>query len=240
MKHIIKQVSPTDFEAWKKNKKNRKQDLERIKNLTLEGLNERRDNLKSKKQVYKNLRISLLEEQGFICCYCQNKISLDLNNVEIEHLIPRSVDGTLAFEYDNLLASCKGGRKNEDEEVTEGHCNYWKGNKTLIITPLQDDCENYYSYIEIYDTDDLQIKVIGLNANAETVIQTLNLNTPKLRRLRGAALSGYLENISKTNAKILLLKLEAESNNSTPQPLRPFIQILIHLLKYNYIGNHNA
>ena len=49
--------------------------------------------------------ISLLREQGYICCYCCNKV--DQSNSHIEHLDPQSkTDAELSVEYTNMLASC--------------------------------------------------------------------------------------------------------------------------------------
>ena len=176
MKYIQKQNSPPDFEKWKTDKKNRQADLAKIKDLTPEKLKLRWDNLKSKKDIFKLLREALLQEQGYLCCYCQQKISLEEQTVAIEHLIARLIDGTLLFEYSNLLASCLGGRRNETEETLVKYCNQGRGHLRLDITPLQKDCETYFDYIQIEDADEWQIKLVGLSENAGKVIDLLNLN----------------------------------------------------------------
>lgn len=51
------------------------------------------------------VHISLLSEQGYICCYCCQRV--DKTNSHIEHLDPQSkTDAELSVEYTNMLASC--------------------------------------------------------------------------------------------------------------------------------------
>lgn len=235
MKYIQKQNSPPDFEKWKTDKKNRQADLAKIRDLTPEKLKLRWDNLKSKKDIFKLLRESLLKEQGYLCCYCLQKIDLEELTVAVEHLIARTIDGTLLFEYPNLLASCLGGQKNETDEILVKYCNQGRGYAPLLITPLQTDCETYFDYIQIEDTDEWQIKVVGLSENAEKVIDLLNLNTPKLCRLRGASIRPYLDNLTFEEAIIICNKLKESIKDTLNQPLKPFVQIIIRLLEKNYI-----
>lgn len=64
------------------------------------------DTLGYSKQALKKM---LLEEQGYICCYCGKRIELNHHSV-IEHLYPKSLDKEQTFKYSNLLASCDGGK----------------------------------------------------------------------------------------------------------------------------------
>jgi uncharacterized protein (TIGR02646 family) len=230
MKYIQKQASPTDFETWKEQKKQRASDLAKIRDLTSIKLKERWDKLKSKPLIFKGLRENLLQEQGYLCCYCQQKIALENKTVSIEHLIPRATDGTLLFEYNNLLASCLGGKQDIDEVTQQKYCDNHRSNKYLDITPLQMDCNQYFDYIEMEDG----IKMIGLSEKAEQVIEILNLNAPKLRRLRGALVQPFLEDLSPNDANILLKKLKNQIENTLQQPLIPFIQVLIQFLENLY------
>ena len=90
-------------------------------------------------------------------------------------------------------------------------------------------------YFQIEDTDEWQIKMIGLSETATKVIALLNLNTPKLCRLRGETLRPFLENLTNVEVITILDKLKTEMQNKLNQPLRPFVQVLIRLLEKNYI-----
>ena len=69
------------------------------------------------------------------------------------------------------------------------------------------------------------------------VIALLNLNTPKLCRLRGAYIRPFLENLSVEEAIIIRKKLRDSIENTLNAPLKPFVQIIICLLEKNYIAS---
>jgi uncharacterized protein (TIGR02646 family) len=54
------------------------------------------------------LRESLLTEQGYICCYCMQRI--DDSNMKIEHWKSQDDYPELQLDYNNLLGACKGGQ----------------------------------------------------------------------------------------------------------------------------------
>lgn len=54
------------------------------------------------------LDASLIDEQGYICCYCGKRIPQD--DFVREHFEDKSHNRALVFRYSNLLASCEGGK----------------------------------------------------------------------------------------------------------------------------------
>jgi len=54
------------------------------------------------------LRESLVNDQGHICCYCGQRIENDHRTIR-EHLNPKNIYKTRTYDYINLLASCSGG-----------------------------------------------------------------------------------------------------------------------------------
>jgi uncharacterized protein (TIGR02646 family) len=76
-----------------------------------------------------DLRQALLNEQGYICCYCMKRI--DVYNMVIEHFNSQFEFEELALNYDNMLASCTGG-----ENGNVQHCDETKGHKLLTINPM--------------------------------------------------------------------------------------------------------
>lgn len=52
------------------------------------------------------LRLALLRDQNYLCAYCGRRIEDDSSS--IEHWLPRSADPSLTFDWDNLIAVCKG------------------------------------------------------------------------------------------------------------------------------------
>lgn len=56
----------------------------------------------------KKLRKRLVEDQGYICCYCGMEISDD-EHTKIEHVQCQKYHGDLALCFDNMLASVYKG-----------------------------------------------------------------------------------------------------------------------------------
>ncbi|MDI9408625.1 MAG: TIGR02646 family protein [Candidatus Pacebacteria bacterium] len=59
----------------------------------------------SNRDCYSSIKQSLLEEQFFLCCYCESKI--DLLDCHVEHLKPKSKNQELHCDYSNLACSCQ-------------------------------------------------------------------------------------------------------------------------------------
>lgn len=67
---------------------------------------------KANPEIYAALKQKLLENQGFICCYCGQRIEKN-HYTTIEHLLAKSTHKNLTLQLSNLLASCKGGSVNQ-------------------------------------------------------------------------------------------------------------------------------
>ncbi|EIJ41363.1 TIGR02646 family protein [Beggiatoa alba B18LD] len=90
------------------------------------------DSKEEYKQHFFNLRKQLLEEQGYICCYCQSRINLvenEMPKMKVEHFKPKSKYKDLELDYRNLLASCLGNSNSET------HCDSKKLGKELEEVP---------------------------------------------------------------------------------------------------------
>ena len=140
--------------------------------------------------IYELTRLSLAEEQGYICCYCGQRIS-GFEGTQIEHIFPK---GTVAYtkmqlDYEtNLIASCDGGkfirRTNSLITVNELHCDTKKYDNPIPVTPLQKDCEEKFLFNE-------HGEILGIGSDAEATIEILNLCSPILKNKRKAAIDAY-------------------------------------------------
>lgn len=181
MKFIAKKEAPKEYQNYCRRNKASYDDLKKENN----------------REVYDKLRLSLLEEQGYICCYCGCRITLD--NVTVEHLKPRDKYKKQELDYSNLLASCDGGQnkrrknkratlnKNEIDRQYPLYCNCKKGNSEIPVTPLIDNCEERFKYDEkgnIFCEE-------GDNA-AENTMNILNLNNSTLKNQRKAAIESII------------------------------------------------
>ena len=56
------------------------------------------------------LKRFLIIEQGFVCCYCGQRIFIN-EKTPIEHLAAKTKHKDKIFQYENLMASCSGSAK---------------------------------------------------------------------------------------------------------------------------------
>lgn len=228
MKHIIKTSSPDNFEKWKVRKKLTSKDL--VKKSDLAKKREEIWKTFTKKTDIKNeVKESLLNEQGEICCYCQQRINLNENSI-IEHFIARATDATEMFNYENILACCDGGQKQRTEknenqenepEFIPKYCGHAKGNETILINPLYENCESHFSYE--FNPDTLFVSIIGNSIEGQETIQKLNLDVDILKSERGKAVAGILFDekgnyISPEDAQDLIIAIKQRKANNQFEP----------------------
>ncbi len=170
MKHIIKCSEPQAFADWKA--------------LANEDWQPSYDDLSgySKKAV----KDGLMEEQGYLCCYCERRLTPE--DSHIEHLRPQSDSTVDPLDFANMLCSCQNQLNKGDPR----HCGNLKGDwfdTLLLVSPLDSDCENRFSF-----TGNGAIKPLLPTETAATeTIKRLGLNIPKLNALRASAIEPFLE-----------------------------------------------
>ena len=156
MKRIDKQEAPPGFIRCINNKKHRPQNWDAF--------------TKDHPRVKQELAGQLLQEQGFLCCYCEQRIDGDKSH--IEHLQPQSTYQKLMFEYQNLLSCCDD----------KNSCGNKKGNwfSEFMVTPLNADCEERFHY----QGNGTIIPADRNDRHAQETIDQLNLNSDKLKNMR--------------------------------------------------------
>ena len=129
--------------------------------------------LRKKKALYRAVKLSLAQEQGFICCYCGRRISGASSDTQIEHLYAKGtpVYDEMQLDYEtNLLACCDGGKQERSGGAIRKEdlfCESLKGNTILPVNPLCVECENKFLF-----SDDGE--VIGVSKDAEVTIKIIN------------------------------------------------------------------
>lgn len=154
MKYIQKGNEPTSLEKYRKS--------------VVPGTKEAYEGYSDKDA----LREVLLKEQGYICCYCMQRITNELVEVvtgkwqyktRIEHWAPREIyngeEGRpdLRLNYRNLMAACDG---NQGRPKHLYCCDKSKDNHEITINPTQSICESqfYFSNSGEITSDDTDIK----------------------------------------------------------------------------------
>lgn len=132
---------------------------------------------------FNSMKDSLLADQGYVCCYCNRRISR--KGFPVEHVIPKGIKKEWIGEYKNMLVSCQGGNPLPPAPpggvpftmtTYEPHCDHAKGEDTIPVTPLMSDCEDRFVY-------KLSGKITEKNGDtdAKTTIGILNLNQRYLK-----------------------------------------------------------
>lgn len=217
-----------------------------------------------KEEKYKShffkIRKQLAEEQGYICCYCQQRINIiegDLPLMKLEHFKPKSGYPELSLDYKNFLAACLGNTKGET------HCDSCKSGKELenIPNPASKEFEQfkirYISYEHVHAIpnrreSDRYVLVVPYSDELKrndpltgTNAGCLNLNHPTLKSKRANVWKGVLNVFKKrcgdtkdwhtekgkTVANELIQTYEMPSNNGQ---LREFCQVMIDLLRKEF------
>ncbi|MHC8356208.1 retron system putative HNH endonuclease [Pseudomonas sp. LB3P81] len=129
MKRVLKGTEPASFTEWK----NSANDEWTPTYSTLQNPQKR------------DLHDSLLQEQGFFCCYCGREI--EATNSHIEHFRPQEHYEELALEYHNLHTSCL----RETKPGNPLHCGHRKGNwfdEAQHISPMDERSELRFRYLQ--------------------------------------------------------------------------------------------
>jgi uncharacterized protein (TIGR02646 family) len=178
------------------------------------------------------LRQSLLEEQGYICCYCMQRISAE--RMKIEHCKPQSQYPELQLDYHNLLAACEG---NEGNSRHLQHCDTHKGDKKIAINPAdsQKNCEQYLKYSSngrIYS----DATIIDKDLN-----NTLNLNTQTLVNNRQKALNTVIKELTMIKGKraawqiqAVYQKIQTYETKAEDKKYKPYCQMIVYFLKKRF------
>jgi len=184
--------------------------------------------------AFDELRKSLLDEQHYLCCYCQQAIKLEDEVTKkilmaTEHFLPKHGSEAVPeqqLEYSNLLASCLGNK----DSKKDNHCDANKGDRKLkaLPNPAFIRQKNYNAFLK-YRVKEKEGEVIVLPAiNDETIkkdIEILNLNEPNLRKKRFAVWNAIWKKIN-VKGEIKIEQLPEILNNYVNK----------HLVFYGFIS----
>lgn len=170
---------------------------------------------------------SLMEEQHFICCYCEMRISLKESHVE--HFKPKSQYPEEDRNYYNLLASCQ----RMPEVSIPRHCGHLKANwyeEKGIVSPLLPNCQGFFAY-----TADGQIlpnpKSTPHQQNvARITIEKLGLNIEILKAQRSAAIDAILLNIDLMSNEDIVQLINEYDRPDKSGMYEPFCSTIIYIL----------
>lgn len=192
MRQIKKKPEPGYFLNWKAHCK------------AVKGRDAVYEDLKGTKEYFW-LKKSLLEEQGYICCYCEKQIGQEknLSDCDIEHFMPRHPDSRILSEqeckkckdaqltYTNLFVSCKG----EDIDWVD-HCNHKK--------------DNWFCFKDCIPLTDSRIgKILGFKLSGEIFLS----GSEGIEMIKHLNLNSYILEQQRKNAFFTMLETEFEDED---------------------------
>jgi len=208
LREIIKTKEPNSLTTYRASIS--KEDLKNLEKFDI-----------SPPKVKDELRDKLLEEQGFICCYCMGRV--EFKNSKIEHFKARSIFRENQLDYTNLFVACLGG---EGYSPNKQSCDTKKANYSLDYINLLSDIENSISYKK-----DGSIYSTNLNIDEE-LNGVLNLNYQILKGNRKDAFNQVTIELKKSNWSIPILKstLEKYKDKNSKGKYRPYCEMIVYLL----------
>lgn len=204
-----------------------------IKGQEPKGLREHRakshsnyDNLK--RPETQALRVSLTEEQGWLCCYCMSRIHPDEKKMKIEHFKCQDNYPQHDLAYWNMLGACIGG-KGQKERFQ--HCDTFKRNKELIFNPSVNGSP-IESLIEYnLSTGEIFSKHTSLNKELNSV---LNLNLAFLKNARKARIVGFIDSLPKQKGYYSPKQIQEWLDRWTGRSkgkFKPYCQVIVYYLQ---------
>lgn len=120
--------------------------------------------------VKKDIKNSLLKEQGYLCAYCMQRICFD--EMKVEHFFSQSKYKDKQLDYKNFLGCCLGGMGERAKDQT---CDTKKGNEDIAYSPSNN---RHRIDNKIHYTHDGYIKSNDSKFN-EDINTRLNLNNSR-------------------------------------------------------------
>lgn len=189
----------------------------------------------------KKLNDLLIEEQGGICCYCQQKItelkrtknSGDSHN---EHLVPQSVNEGLQTNHGNIFACCCFS---SGYPVELQYCGEAKKNNEIYGFIKWIDCASHFKYSidgeimpeGIYRSlEEFKNHMEALDVKQRKALEaiiTLNLNQISLKDERKKDIMALIKMLN----KLTFDQVQQKINEFNNKPYQRFIDMLLYYMK---------
>lgn len=141
------------------------------------------------------IRTQLIEEQGYLCAYCMQRIENDGQKTKIEHWQCQDNYPEQQLDYSNILLVCMGNQGCDSEEQ---YCDTRKAKQELHCHPAK--TEHLHLLKTLFYLGDGTIK------SSDTVLdndlnEVLNLNYSRLKRNRYFVLKNLMESLNRKEGK---------------------------------------
>ena len=170
-----------------------------------------------------NLRKQLLQEQGYICCYCMSRI--DCDNSKIEHFKPQTKNREFQIDYQNLFIACIGG---EGFKSKKQYCDTKKGENQLDYINLLSLIEQNIYYAK--GAKNICIKSTDKNIDRE-INNVLNLNVMVLEENRKEVYDRVMKNLKSRGYTVSNIKRVLNYyQNKHNEKFEPYCEMIVYFL----------
>jgi len=167
------------------------------------------------------LRKQLLEEQGYVCCYCMSRISERTS--KIEHFLPQSDFREKQIDYSNLFVACKGG-----EGTKEHYCDTQKANQLLNSIDFSTDMTKKIKYFKNGRVSSLESSKEKESSLTKEMNEVLNLNCKILVKNRKQTYDDFKN--QKKWSKAYIQQAIASYKSGVNGKASPFSEMMVYLL----------
>jgi uncharacterized protein (TIGR02646 family) len=130
------------------------------------------------------VRLALCSEQGFLCCYCMQRIEPTPQHMKIEHFVPQTAgDNALDLAWHNLLGACPGS---EGKPRVAQHCDSRKADARLSFSPTDPHLKEKLHFLA-----NGRLEAPEYPAIQQEIDKILNLNCAQLQNNRKAAVDAF-------------------------------------------------
>jgi hypothetical protein len=122
----------------------------------------------------RKLRRAVAQRAGFLCEYCHLRQDLCPESFEIDHIIPRAVEGPTILE--NLCLACPvcNNAKASQLEASDSA----SGRRVRLFHPRLQDWKRHFRWSGDYE------KIIGKTAVGRATVAALEMNRPRVVQIR--------------------------------------------------------
>lgn len=173
-----------------------------------------------------DLRKSLVDEQGGICCYCMQRIQPTAERMKVEHWHCQSRYEAEQLNYGNLLGACLGG---DGQPGRLQHCDTKKGDNDLSRNPAN-PAHRIESFVRFLGDGTIVSPDSDFDAEMN---QVLNLNRDRLRENRKSVLDTFIRSLANRTGKFTkteLQKMIADWNGNAGGARREYCHVVVYYL----------
>jgi uncharacterized protein (TIGR02646 family) len=209
------------------------QTLASFRNLMVRNFTPAFENLPA--HVLEDIVLSLIQDQGWLCCYCMNEITHE--TARLVQFLPFKEE---SLNYPNLFLACN---YSNNLPPAQQHCYIKKGTELIPKYMSDERCSDYFRYNTLGEIlpsgtfrtvrkcHDNYRKLTPVQQAVLSAIEILNLNTERLKDQRKAILSQVATLFARASKVQVQQAIEKFGTKDKTGKLKRFCEIIIYYLQ---------